>query len=319
MFKKTPRQSEATKLLSSKARNILLYGGSRSGKSAVLVYAIITRAIKSKSRHVILRQQFNHVKQSIVMDTFPKVFKLAYPDVYKKSVLSKSDWYYKLPNESEIWFGGLDDKERTEKILGNEYTTIMFNECSQMTETSVNMALTRLAEKNNLKKKAYFDENPPRKTHWSYKWFKEHITAEGQKLPSELYADMLMNPHDNIDNIDEDYIRLNLENLPPLLRKRFLEGEFCDAEDAIFKSHWFRPTEGEPDIAAKFIAVDPAISEKDEADDTVICCLGIDYDNIIHEVETVSGKWSFNKIVDNFFRKKCRHSSIKCISKVRKP
>jgi hypothetical protein len=29
-----------------------------------------------------------------------------------------------LPNGSEIWFSGLDDKERTEKILGQEYVTI---------------------------------------------------------------------------------------------------------------------------------------------------------------------------------------------------
>jgi hypothetical protein len=32
---------------------------------------------------------------------------------------------------SELWFGGLDDKQRVEKILGNEYIqTSSFNECS---------------------------------------------------------------------------------------------------------------------------------------------------------------------------------------------
>ena len=29
------------------------------------------------------------------------------------------------PNRSEIWLGGLDDKERVEKILGREFATIL--------------------------------------------------------------------------------------------------------------------------------------------------------------------------------------------------
>jgi hypothetical protein len=46
--------------------------------------------------------------------------------------VSKTDWFAEFENGSQIWFGGLDDKERTEKILGMEFATIYLNECSQI-------------------------------------------------------------------------------------------------------------------------------------------------------------------------------------------
>ena len=41
---------------------------------------------------------------------------LAFPGV--KWDLNKTDWFVQFPNGAQIWFAGLDDKERTEKILG---------------------------------------------------------------------------------------------------------------------------------------------------------------------------------------------------------
>jgi phage terminase large subunit len=95
----------------------MLFGGSRSGKTFLLVRNVVFRALKApKSRHAIFRFRFNHVKSSIVQDTFPKVMDLAFPGV--KWNLNKTDWYVEFPNGSQVWFAGLDDKERTEKILG---------------------------------------------------------------------------------------------------------------------------------------------------------------------------------------------------------
>src|SRR5690242_16680787 len=109
--------------MASDATNIMLFGGSRSGKTFLTVRNVMMRAIKAPgSRHLIARFRFNHVKASIILDTFPKVMKLCFPQVTYN--LNKSDWYVTLPNGSEIWFAGLDDKERTEKILGLEFVTI---------------------------------------------------------------------------------------------------------------------------------------------------------------------------------------------------
>jgi hypothetical protein len=43
--------------------------------------------------------------------------------------------------------GGLDDAERTEKILGNEYITVFLNEATQLSWETVQMAMTRLAQR----------------------------------------------------------------------------------------------------------------------------------------------------------------------------
>src|SRR5271154_1169472 len=103
------------------------------------------RALKaSRSRHCILRFRFNHLKASIVHDTFPKVMEICFPDTEYK--IDKTDWFAEFGNGSTIWFGGLDDKDRTEKILGQEYATIFLNECSQIPLTSRDVATTRLAQ-----------------------------------------------------------------------------------------------------------------------------------------------------------------------------
>lgn len=231
-FKKTLIQVKAITMLAGAALHNMLYGGSRSGKTFILCYAVILRACKTKSRHCILRLKFNHAKRAIWLDTLPKVMSICFPDLSYKT--NATDYYITLSNGSEIWVGGLDDKARVEKILGNEYSTLYFNECSEIPLSSINIALTRLAEKNSLVKKVYYDENPPSKKHWSFWLFKKfwHPDAEEELDPND-YASMMMNPKDNLENIDPDYIKNILSKLPENERIRFLSGEFVDGDDGI--------------------------------------------------------------------------------------
>lgn len=232
-FKQTAKQILADFILISSATHILLFGGSRSGKTYKLVRAVIIRACKAKSRHVILRLCFNHIKTSIWLDTLPKVLATSFPELDVK--WNRSDYFITIPNKegstSEIWVAGLDDEKALEKILGKEYSTIYFNECSQISYTQVQVALTRLAEKSSLKKKVYYDANPPTKRHWTYWFFVKGVHPEtGETIEDGKYASMLMNPQDNLENIDEEYLNL-LNSLDEKQRKRFLLGEFNDDSD----------------------------------------------------------------------------------------
>lgn len=229
-FAKTEKQREAVRLLGSQAQNLMLYGGSRSGKTFILCYALIIRAAKEKSRHLIVRQNFNHAKRSIWLDTLPKVLHIAFPNLRPKP--NNTDYFYKLANGSEIWVGGLDDEKNVEKILGNEYSTVYFNECSQIPFSSIQLARTRLAEKNNLKKKSYYDMNPPTKSHWSYWLFEKKLNpADDEPIRDpDNYSSLLMNPKDNIENIDPEYLNL-LSTMPEKDRNRFLEGIFNDESE----------------------------------------------------------------------------------------
>ena len=113
-----------------------------------------------------------------------------------------------------------------------EFSTIYFNEASELDYSSVQIALSRLAEKNMLKKRVWFDFNPPSKSHWSYWLFikkLDPIESEPLRNPDD-YGHLLMNPKDNLENIDEDYLSI-LEAMPARDRERFLNGTFSDESE----------------------------------------------------------------------------------------
>ena len=318
------KQTEALKIINSDATYAMLFGGSRSGKTFLLVRQIIVRALKApKSRHAILRFRFNQVKNTIVYDTFPKVMKLAFPNVQYK--VNKTDWFVTLPNGSEIWFGGLDDKERTEKILGMEFATIYLNECSQIPYPSVGIAITRLAQKVEqiiegkpptlLKPRMYFDCNPPNKNHWTYSLFIQHKDVD-TKLPinNEFdYVHFQINPYDNKENLSDGYLE-TLGNLSARLRKRFLEGEFADANpNQLFKEEdidkWRVEDERLPDFVRVLVGIDPSGSgDTDNADNDaigiIVGALGVDGNAYLLEDCTVkAGPATWGKVAASAFER----------------
>ena len=322
MFDLTPKQVEAQKLLGSSATHVMLFGGSRSGKTFLIVRRIVARAIMApKSRHAMLRFRFNAIKASIVYDTFPKVMELCFPGM--KYTLNKTDWFASLPNGSEIWFGGLDDKERSEKILGQEYASIFLNECSQIPWSSRGLAVTRLAQnvpmdvdKENprpLPLKMFYDENPPDRGHWTYRVFVQGIDPETKvALPNAAdYAAMQINPKDNKDNLPAQYIA-TLEGLSGRLQRRFLLGEFRDSTPgALFPEamldQW-RVLDGKvPDFVRVVVAVDPSGSgDTDNADNDaigiVVAALGTDGNGYLLEDLTVkAGPATWGRIACNAY------------------
>jgi hypothetical protein len=70
VFKPTAVQKKALSLLKSGAKHILLFGGSRSGKTTVLVMAIIYRALRfAGSRHLICRLRAKDARSSVLRET----------------------------------------------------------------------------------------------------------------------------------------------------------------------------------------------------------------------------------------------------------
>lgn len=302
-FRLTDKQSELRDLCASSVENILCYGGSRSGKTFEFTYNIITRALKApESRHVIFRKTGVSVKQAIGMDTYPEVMKLAYPQVLEMQG-SKLGWndkhgFFMLPNGSEVWLSGLDDKERVDKVLGKEYVSMYFNEASEIPLPSFDVALTRLAQTikdvngNWLRPKCYVDLNPTTQAHWTYRLFVDGIHPDGE-VPVDLskYAHMVINPVDNIENLHQSYLD-RLRDMPERQRRRFWDGQYTgDVENALWRRSYFKRTQTLPDLVKVIVAIDPAISNNVGSDETGIIVAGLDKDGKGYVLEDGSGKY----------------------------
>src|ERR1051326_4271051 len=234
----TAKQKEAQDLLRGSQRHTLLVGGSRSGKTTLLIHEIALRALEAdESRHAILRLHANAARASIALDTLPKVFRLWFPSEPLRR--HRTEGYFSLGNGSEIWIAGLDDQQRVEKILGKEYATIFLNECSQIPYASVLIALTRLAQvTKKIRQAAFYDLNPTGKGHWSNVLFgdkRDPISRLPLEDP-ENYARLFLNPADNAANLSEDYLK-SLARLPERQRKRFFEGVYIDELDGALFSY----------------------------------------------------------------------------------
>jgi len=319
------KQRLANDAIASDAAHIMLYGGSRSGKSFIAVRALVLRAmLVPGSRHLIARFRLSHVKASIVADTLPKVLQLCFPQLYAimADMHSKSENHFILPNGSEIWYAGLDDKDRTEKILGMEFATILLEEASQIPWGSRETLITRLAQKTSrpnpedmdgkkglprlpgLRLKAFYCENPPLKSHWTYKLFIEHVSPDtGKRVPNpENYASLQMNPQDNKLNIAPGYID-ELMALGERKRKRFLEGQFGEAGESALWTYELieqqRLDEDDPIDLERFVrivvAVDPSGADNiDDAtrDEIGIVAAGIRADGVAVVLEDATMKGS---------------------------
>ncbi len=225
-------QDTARRLLEGPQRYTCLVGGTRSGKTFLIVRAIVLRALKAEgSRHAILRLHANAARASIALDTLPQVMRLCFPGISLKE--HRQDGFFALPNGSRVWIGGLDDKERVEKILGHEYATVYLNEASQISYSSALIAFTRLAQLiRDLPQRAFVDLNPVGKAHWTNLLFGERrdpISLRPLKVPGN-YQRAFLNPSDNVANLSTEFLT-SLADLPEKQRKRFYEGIYVDEID----------------------------------------------------------------------------------------
>lgn len=298
-FSLTPKQTELRNAAASSARHILAYGGSRSGKTFGFCYCVATRALSAPgSRHLIARLHNIDVRQAVMMDTWPAMMRMAYPGV--PYTPNKQDQFVVMPNGAEVWFGGLDDKDRVEKILGKEFATIYPNECSQIAYDTILTLRTRLAqnvEKVNgqpLALKAYYDLNPVGRSHWTHREFVEGVRPENRlPLPKGVRTYVTLNPDDN-PHLPAGYID-ELDTLPERQRQRFKEGKYLsevpgtlwpmDRIDASRVGH-------APDLMRIVVAVDPSGSDGAGGDSQGIVVVGKGVDGHAYVLEDATCRMS---------------------------
>ncbi len=298
-FRLTEKQAEVRKVL-SRARSTLVYGGARSGKTFLLTRATVIRALRGEhSRHLIVRHRMNAVRASIWLDTLPKVMRTCFPDVAWRS--ERQDGFVSFPNKSQLWFGGLDEKDRVEKILGQEYVTIYFNEASQIKYNSYLIASTRLAQVvPGLEQREFIDLNPAGNKHWTYRQNVQKLMNDGRKPleNADDYQSCSINPGDNIANLDPKFIAA-LKNLPERARARFFEGKYvAEIDGALWTLESLSSSRVEPKdvppLLRIVVGVDPsgaasAESKRNDAIGIVAAGMGVDGRGYVLEDATCLG------------------------------
>jgi len=287
-----PKHLDVENNLRMGRRYNLLVGGSRSSKTTLFVKHIVRRALMADgSRHGIFRLRGNAVRSSIRLDTLPKVVRMCYPRL--RLHYHDQDGYAVTPNGSEIWWAGLDEKERVEKVLGMEFSTIFSNEASQIRYSTILLLRTRLAQVCRtrtgklLAQQELIDLNPVGKTHYTYREHILHVNPETRKpldsdvVSSNMYYNFLQ-PQDNAPNLDPAYLD-SLARAPARVRKRFYEGQYVeDVEGALWTVEALdhartRPDEVPDDLDRVVVAIDPSGTSGDEdtrSDDVGIVVAG---------------------------------------------
>jgi hypothetical protein len=304
-FKFNPGQQRALdELLTTGKRYNLLYGGSRSGKSALLVTCDQDRALLApNSRHLIVRKELTAAKVSIARDTFPKMWALRYPGVPLPE-WKDQDAYFAFPNGSEIWLGGLNDDKAVEKMLGREYATIHGEEISEWPYHWFTLLRSRLAqvvdtiEGTPLSQRFYGSLNPTTRMHWTYRLWIEGIDPQDEvAIDRTQFGHHVINPYDNRENLTGDYLA-DLESLPERQKKRFLRGEYVsDDDNAMWRRSYFHRSvlkeDGSWPVVMKriVVAVDPAVSSEPGSDETGIVAMGVGADGYGYVLADESGRY----------------------------
>lgn len=232
-IKLTAKQHEAMALMSDRSKSvILLYGGSRSGKTFDDTYYVYCKALMYPgSNHLILRQVFNDAKKSVWADTMIPMLETYFPDSY---TINKTDHIITFANGSKVSLDGLENEGRVMKIMGREYNTIVFNEMIECSYPAFQKLRSRLSRKcrNESGKLCHNnfigDCNPAAPTHWLHTVFIDHLSPNKKplKLPAQ-YGYLLMQPEDNAINLAPQYIEKFLDTLTGLEYARLRQGQWA--------------------------------------------------------------------------------------------
>jgi hypothetical protein len=280
-YKDTAKQKQALDMMGEYTTS-LLEGGGRSGKTVRIIRSMIVRALHYPGTwHLAARLRLSHARSSLWQKTIPEVLssmRLGGQAVTRNHFDMAVDFRQMVDGQqavSKLMVAGLDDKERTEKILGNEYATIFLNECSQITFDTYETVMTRLSAPRGVPARAWLDYNPPSKRHWGYKIFHERKFPDGRPVPENDYKWLQMNPADNAANLDPSYFT-RLDNLSISKRTRFRDGLYGTEEGALWKREWIKYGKAPEGLNRVVVGVDPSGSAAGDEVGIIVAAAGGD-------------------------------------------
>lgn len=280
-----PKQVEMyNRLNDDKYNECLFYGSSRSGKTFLILFWMISQSVIRKANCLILRNVLTSLQTGMIRQTLPAVLKsiashnglnkvedLVAPNGKRFCVYDKKENILRFFNGAYIQFGAIrgssDVSSTYDKILSTEWGHIFVDECSEVDELAIDTLRTRLAQKLDVTNKMIYALNPTTKSHWTYVRFFKRENREGLKLDPAV-TDRFLVVHfsvlDNREYLSADYVN-TLSQLSALQRKRFLSGEYSDeSEGEIFDHIPWGPVPSQ--LFDSLIYTDPSAKDNESCD-----------------------------------------------------
>lgn len=292
-FKPEGLQGEMFDLVkTTKARNILFYGGGRSGKSIGIAKIILNRAMAAPgSRHAIFRRTATACRETLFDHAFKKTCEFSFPGFLENSEncsILKDQMVITLSNGSVIKFFGFDDNNR-DRILGQEFDTIWLNEASEFDYKDFTTLRTRLSAVSTtisgktMRPLMLVDLNPDWQSHFTYQcWIAKNNPARNVPLRDpENWASLQVNLQEGYTHIASTYLDDQMDGSDEDIA-RYVEG-FWKAENdqALFRQsiiNQYRVARAPDDLRRILVAVDPSASSHAGSDENGIMVVGEGFD-----------------------------------------
>lgn len=238
VYQLTPKQRTAWGLLEdARYRRYLFDGGARSGKTDLTLVWLVAQAQRFPGARILAaRWRLDHARTTLWSLSLKKLL----PPGCAGARYFEQSLELRLPNGSMIRVAGLDDAERVDKILGDEYLHIFVNEATQISYATLTKVMTRLSQNiPGAVRKLVLDCNPKGPRHWLHQLGVRHLVpsadpAKAEPLPdADAWCRLSWTPYDN-PYLPADTIR-TLEALPGVMRRRMLLGEWCNNEGAVYE------------------------------------------------------------------------------------
>lgn len=219
--------------LERRDKNFYLFdGGGRCGKTWLICSWMIKEANKHPgSRQLIVRKVRAAAGKTIFDNTLSALLRNALGWQKRREALT---WSHE--NGSIIRVDGLDDEERMQNVLGDDFLHIFMNEATQMNYKAMQMAMTRLAQvlPGDPLHKLILDCNPRGPRHWVHRVGVEHVDPETLRplLNAEKWYRLNWTPLDN-PYISDDVLQI-YAGFTGNHRKQMLEGIWCENEGAVY-------------------------------------------------------------------------------------
>ena len=212
----------------------IFFGGSSSGKSYFLMEPCIVDVAKGGRNYLILRKVQRDCRKSVWNEAVKtlKTFKL-----WEYVQTNKTEMTITFPNGYQIFFGGLDDRERIKGVTPQKgvITDIWMEEATEFDEEDIKQLEKRLRGQSKVDKRVTLSFNPILKTHWIFRRYFSDWTDDSNILDKDDLLILKTTYKDNNFLTDDDIKRIESETDPYYIEV-YLKGNWGVLGDVIFKN-----------------------------------------------------------------------------------